>query len=112
MPIIDLSNPVWVLVGVVLYILLLILSKELKISEIMCIAVLSFLTLLVVHCAEYISVESTQLEIVFRLFVSMIVDLVFIFLYFISYLWMDEIEAREKKIKSIDDSLKMFWEKV
>ena len=112
MPIINFSNPRWVLVGVVLYLLLLILSREVKNSGIMSTALLSFLALTSVHCAEYITVDPTQVELTFRIFVCMIVDLTFIFLYFISYLWMDEIEAREKKLKSIDDSLKMFWKKV
>lgn len=112
MPIINFSNPRWVLVGVILYICLLILSKELKTSGIMSMALLSFLTLIAVHCAEYITVDSTQLELAFRIYICLIIDLVFIFLYFISYLWMDEIEAKEKKIKSIDDSLKIFWKKV
>ena len=112
MPIINFSSPVWVLVGVVLYIFLLILSRELKRSGIMLVALLSHLALLAVHCAEYITVNSTQSELMLKLFVCMIVDLALIFLYFISYLWMDEIEAKDKKLKSIDDSLKMFWKKV
>ena len=112
MPIIDFSNPVWVLVGVVVYVLLLILSRELKNSGIMSVALLSFLSLITVHCAEYLSVEHNHMEIMFKLYTCMIVDLTFIFLYFVGYLWMDEIESKEKKIKSIDDSLKMFWKKV
>ena len=112
MPIINFSSPAWVLVGVVLYILLLVLSRELKRSGIMLVVLLSHLAILTVHCAEYITVNSTQSELMFKIFVCMIVDLTFIFLYFISYLWMDEIEAKDKKLKSIDDSLKMLWKRV
>ena len=37
---------------------------------------------------------------------------IFVFLSFISYLWIDDIEAKERKVKSIDNSLEWFWKKV
>ena len=40
---------------------------------------------------------------------SIIFDLVFIFLSFISYLWIDDVEAKVKKKKVIDNSLDWFW---
>ena len=40
------------------------------------------------------------------------IDLVFVFISFISYLWMDDIEAKERKQKVIDSSLDWFWKKV
>ena len=43
---------------------------------------------------------------------SILVDFVFIFLSFISYLWIDDIQAKVEKKKSIDDSLSWFWAKV
>ena len=39
-------------------------------------------------------------------------DFVFIFLSFISYLWIDEIQAKVENIKSIDNSLDWFWKRV
>ena len=44
--------------------------------------------------------------------VSLVVDFVFIFLSFISYLWVDDIQTKVEKKKSIDDSLNWFWAKV
>ena len=43
---------------------------------------------------------------------SVVYDLVFVFLSFITYLWVDDIEAKDKKKKSIDDSLQWFWNKI
>ena len=43
---------------------------------------------------------------------SATIDLIFIFLSFISYLWVDDIEVKAGKKKSIDNSLEWFWNKV
>ena len=39
-------------------------------------------------------------------------DFSFILLSYISYLWVDEVEAKYKNKKSIDNSLSWFWNKV
>ena len=43
---------------------------------------------------------------------TIVFDLIFVLISFISYLWIDDIEAKLKKKKSIDDSLDWFWKKV
>lgn len=110
MPIIDLSNPLNVLVALVLFILVLFLSKEIKKSNVTCIMLLAFLTLIAGHCIEYVM---TSNEAVMGTLANCIaVDFVFTFLSFIGYLWMDDVEAKDKKVKSIDNSLDWFWKKV
>ena len=39
-------------------------------------------------------------------------DLIYMLIAFISYLWVDDIVARKKKLKSYDDSLSWFWNKL
>jgi hypothetical protein len=39
-------------------------------------------------------------------------DLILVLLSFISYLWVDDIIAKKKKLKSYDDSLSWFWNKI
>ena len=43
---------------------------------------------------------------------SLGVDAIMIFLSYIAYLWVDDIETKEKNKKSIDNSLDWFWKKV
>ena len=40
------------------------------------------------------------------------IDFVFVGISFFSYLWVDDIEAKEKGIKSVDTSLDWFWKNV
>lgn len=112
MPIINLSNPINILIAVVLFLLTLFLSREIKRSGVICILLLVFLTIVLGHCIEYIIIDDPTGVILKTLTNSIIVDFVFIFLSFISYLWMDDVEAKERKIKSIDNSLDWFWKKV
>lgn len=109
---INLSNPFNVLVALVLFVLILLLAREIKRSNVICILLLVFLTLIVGHCIEYVILKDPTGEINSMLARCIAVDFVFIFLSFISYLWMDEVEAKERKIKSIDNSLDWFWKKV
>lgn len=112
MPIIDLSNPYNVLVAVILYILVLFLAREIKRSNVTCIMLLAFLTIIVGHCVEYVIIQDPTGEITTTLANCIAVDFVFTFLSFIAYLWMDDVEAKDRKIKSIDNSLDWFWKKV
>ena len=111
-PIIDLSNPLNVLVALIIYILVLFLAKEIKRSNVTCIMLLAFLTIIVGHCIEYVMVNDSTGTVTKTLANCIAVDFVFTFICFIGYLWMDDVEAKERKIKSIDNSLEWFWKKV
>lgn len=112
MPMINLSNPFNIFVALVIYVLIIFLAKEMKRSNIACIMLLVFLTIIVGHSIEYIAVQDPTGEITSILARCIAMDFIFIFLSFIAYLWMDDIEAKERKIKSIDNSLDWFWKKV
>ena len=112
MPLIDMSNPLNVLVAVILYVLALFLSKEIKRSAPICITLLCFLTITATHCIEYVITNNTANLTAQILLNCITVDFIFTFLSFIGYLWIDDIEAKAMKIESIDNSLEWFWKKV
>ena len=51
-------------------------------------------------------------ELISTLYKCITFDFLFILMSFISYLWVDDMEARLKKKKSIDNSLDWFWKKI
>lgn len=112
MPIFDLSEPLNVLIALILFVLVVILAKETKRSDVTCIMLLVFLTVIVGHCIEYVAVNDPTGEITTTIANCITVDFIFILLSFLSYLWADNIEAQDRKIKSIDNSLDWFWKKV
>lgn len=112
MPFINFSNPTAILIGVILFLLVLYLARETKKAWIIGIMLFVFLGLLVGHTVEFATIARESEEIYNSLLASAIMDLVFIFLSFITYLWVDDIEVKEGKKKSIDNSLDWFWNKV
>ena len=112
MPMINFTNPLTLLVVTLIYVLILILSKETKKSVIAAIMLFAFVALLIVHTIMYITGDSLTSDVLSDLTFTMVFDLIFVLLSFIAYLWVDDIEAKVKKKKSIDNSLDWFWDKV
>lgn len=112
MPIINFSNPFSIFIGVVLFVLVLYLAKENKKAWITGTMLFAFSGLLICHTIEFALLGSDSQEVYKAITISAGVDLLFVFLSFISYLWVDDMEAKEGKRKSIDNSLDWFWNKV
>ena len=70
---------------------------------------IALLAFVLVLWFSYQSKKSVITGIMLFIFIAILVDLVFIFLSFISYLWIDDVEAKLKKKKVIDNSLDWFW---
>lgn len=111
MPLIDFTNTVTILLALLLFVLILFLGKEMHKSAIPAMMLFVFLALLVGHTIELMIIPNIEEATYYALTISMGVDFVFIFLSFISYLWIDDIQAKIEKKKSIDDSLNWFWAK-
>ena len=112
MPFINFTNIITVLLALVVFLLALVLSKETKKSGIIATMLSVFLIILVCHAVELGTISNITEEMHYAITRSILVDFVFIFLSFISYLWIDEIQAKVENIKSIDNSLDWFWKRV
>lgn len=112
MPMINFTNPTTVLLGVILFLLILFLGKETKRSAIIAVMLFVFIAILVGHTVEYAVITNKTPEVYYGIVRSIMFDFAFIFLSFVSYLWIDDMEAKVKKKKSIDNSLEWFWKKV
>ena len=112
MPIINFSNPIAILIGIVLFLLVLYLARDTKKSWIIGIMLFIFLGLLIGHTIEFATIAKESREIYNDVIASATMDLIFIFLCFITYLWVDDMEVKAGKKKSIDNSLDWFWNKV
>lgn len=112
MPFINFTNVATMLLTLVVFLLALVLSKETKKSGIIATMLSVFLIILVCHAVELGTISNITEEMHYAITRSILVDFVFIFLSFISYLWMDEIQAKVENIKSIDNSLDWFWKRV
>ncbi len=110
MPLINFTEPFAILTALVLFILVLLLAKENKKSIFLAIMLGVFLLIIAGHTIEFSISNEVELQNIYAKCIT--VDFIFIFLSFISYLWIDDMEAKAGKKKSIDDSLNWFWSKV
>lgn len=111
MPMINMTDPIILLISTLLFVLVLWFAHQSKKSVITCIMLFIFVSLLVLHVVEFnlgnLTVEGSSIAIR-----SVVLDLIFVLLSFISYLWIDNIEAKFKKKKVIEDNLDWFWNKI
>lgn len=104
----DMSNPIMILIALVYAVALIFLGVEIKKSVAPAIGLFSFIALLIFHAVLF-AIEPTNASIILK---GISMDFIFIFLLYISYLWVDDIEAKDKNKESIDNSLDWFWKKV
>jgi len=109
----DLSNPFTLILMLVITVLLIFLGKEIKKPYVPAIALGAFLLLVVLYAVQLAFVPEADGDVYRKLIMKCIgIDFVFIFISFISYLWIDDISANFYKKKSVDNSLDWFWNKV
>ncbi len=110
--ILDITNPLTLLLSVLAVSLLIFLGKEVKKSFPTAIPLFAFLILLIIHAVQIATLSADYQYISTTLYRCIAVDLGFILITFFAYLWVDDIEAKANNIKSIDNSLDWFWKEV
>lgn len=109
---VNITDPWVLLISVFLIVCLIYLGREAKNAYIPMMALLVFLVLLVMHAIQYLTLAEQFSQLQRLLSRCLLIDFIMIFLTYISYLWVDEIEAVAKKKKSISNTLQWFWKKV
>ena len=108
----DISNPLTLLLMLIATILLIFLSQEIKKSYISGIVLFFYITLLIIHVVQLITISEEFKYLITVLTRCIAIDFVFILISFFSYLWVDDMEAKKLGIKSVDNSLDWFWKNV
>lgn len=112
MPVFNLANPLVTVLCLAALICSIILGHEIKRAIIPAIALLITTAVLVIHALQlFVFIDSYQ-EYQSVLTMSMMYDFTFVLLTYIAYLWVDDIEAKHRNKKSIDNSLDWFWSKI
>lgn len=102
------AEPIVILIYTVIISLIIFLSRKAE-KPIYPIALVVYtLILLIMH-----STQKTTSDILTKAkYISIAFDLIFLFLSFISFLWIDEINSKKKNLKSYDNSLAWFWDEL
>lgn len=110
MYILDVTQPITLLLLLAVTVLLIFLGKELKKSYVPAISLAIHLILAVVHSVQLGLFQGTDYASI--LIGCITIDAVMILLSFFAYLWIDDLACKFYKKKSIDNSLDWFWKKV
>ena len=110
--ILNISNPITLLLIVLAVALLIFLGQEVKKSIAVAIPLFSFLVLLIIHVAQVATLTTEYLYLSGTLYRCIALDFLFILLTFFAYLWVDDKEAKQNNVKSIDNSLDWFWKEI
>lgn len=112
MPVVDLTQPFIVLLCLAAIICAIFLGHEIKRAVVPATALILCIALLVMHTLQLFVFSETYVGYERVLSTSMLFDFGFVLLTYISYLWIDDIEAKHRNKKSIDNSLDWFWSKI
>ena len=108
--IVNFTKPVTVLIALMFTLFCIIIGKEYKKSVIPALCLALFLVLILIHTYQSVAIVDSDYALIAKK--SLAVDAIMIFLSYVSYLWVDDIETKEKNKKSIDNSLEWFWKMV
>ena len=108
----DISNTLTLLLMLAATVLLIFLSQEIKKSVIGAVILFIYLILLIIHVAQVATLPEEFRYMLSTLSRCIVIDFIFVFITFFSYLWVDDIETKATGKKSLDNSLDWFWKKV
>lgn len=107
------ADPINIILILAATLLLVYLGKETKRSIIPQVVLFGDLVLLVIHAIQFMTLAGTAApELIRVLSISMAVDFGLVMVSFLAYLWVDDIEAKVRKTKVVDNSLDWFWKKI
>lgn len=112
MPVIDLTNLFITIPCLIIASIMIYFGYRMKRSVIPAIALIVFICFLIIHAMQLFIFKEEYLQYEHVLAVSMIYDFIFVLVTYLAYLWTDDIEAKYRNKKSIDNSLDWFWNKV
>ena len=112
MLLLDLTNPLTLMLIVLATALLIFLAQEIKRSSVAIIPLISFLALLITYIVQVSTLSEEYSFLAGTIYKCIALDFLFILITFFSYLWVDDLEAKKNNIKSIDNSLDWFWKEI
>lgn len=111
--VINISEPITLLLLTAATVLLIFLGKEVKKAYVPAFALFAYLLLVIVHSVQLANLTEELHGLYFNLLIRCIaIDCIMIFISFFAYLWVDDIASKFYKKKSIDNSLDWFWNKI
>lgn len=112
MPVVNLTDPITTVLCLAAIICFIFIGHETKRAVAPAIALILCTGLLIMHTVQLFVFGESYDAFKTVLSSSLIYDFGFILITYLAYLWIDDIEAKYRNKKSIDNSLDWFWSKI
>lgn len=105
------ANPLMILIIVLIISGIIYLCRKVEIAWPLIIVMAIITAYLIYHSILLDSLEKGNV-LISNVYHCLACDLIYMLISFISFLWVDDLIAKKKKLKSYDDSLNWFWNKL
>lgn len=105
------ANPIMILIIVAIMALVIFISRKAEMAWPLIVVMVAITGYLIYHSISLDKLEKGS-ELISQMYHCIACDLIYMLIAFISYLWIDDIIAKKKNLKSYDDSLSWFWNKM
>ena len=106
------SNPMMIIMYTLIVAGLIFIARKTECVWFAVFIIVASIGFLIYHSVVLDMLSSSANELISQTYHCIAVDLILLLLGFISYLWVDELEAKHRDKKSIDNSLDWFWSKI
>ena len=93
--ILDLTNPLTLILVIIATALVIFLGQKIKSSAITLIPLIFFLVLLVIHIVQVLTLDIEYAHLSGLLYKCIAIDFIFILITFFTYRWVDKLEAKK-----------------
>jgi len=106
------ANPFVIMFYTLIVAGLIFVARRYENVVLLIVLIIANISFLIYHSVTLEKLEADQVEMISQVYHCIGFDLIMLLLIFISYLWVDNLNAKKKKIKSYDDGLDWFWNKL
>ena len=103
------SEPITLLVLTIITVILIIVGRKTEKPVFPILIVIATIGLLIYHSVNLSGLDTITAS---PIYFSIAADMILLFLGYISYLWIDDMAAKNRNLKTYGDSLSWFWEKI
>lgn len=105
------ANPLMIIVIISIMSVVILISRKAEMAWPLIILMVGITGYLIYHSIQLDRLDKGS-ELISVVYHCIACDLIYMLIAFMSYLWVDDIVAKKKKLKSYDDSLSWFWNKL
>lgn len=106
------ASPIIILFYTLMIAIVIFISRKAENIILLIVSIVINISFLIYHSVTLEKLNPNQTEMISQNYHCIAFDLIMLLLIFISYLWIDNIIAQKKKLKTYEDGLSWFWNKI